>query len=334
MSNVFKDYNKSLDENLPGQIGTIESETNPLASLSQDTKPEWLREVDYALGLATRPAGAANVANPTFRSGASSITKSGANIDPDILARRQRGLDMAGDSLRDLQQSRIGDRQDFLNKRVDPLRAGIQQQQTELTERQQKTGVAGSEFGKQSQESFKVQSQQKLDQGEAMAFDELMSVASQFDQSEGNLLKLQEQIKTSQFAQDAQAKGMSAQLLSSLIDIDLTERGIRQDTATSQQQQTGNALSLVASFFSSRTFKHDFKGIDNHEILNSMMEISVEKWKYKGDDEVHIGCYAEDFNERFGNKNDKTISVVDIIGVLMASVQAQQEQIEELKQCL
>lgn len=248
MSNVFKDYNESLNKNLPGEIGTIESETNPLASLSSETKPQWLKEFDYAMGLDVRPF-QSNIPNVTFRSGDSSLTTGGANIDPSVMAARDRGLGMADSSLRGIQESRIGDPQDFMNKRLDPLRKGIEQQKTALTERQTKTGVGGSEFGRQTQENLQVTSQQKLEQGEAMAFNEIMSVMGSFDQSEGNVLKLQEYIKSAQFSQDAQASGMSRQLLASLTDIDLTDQGIREGKATTTRQNAGAAISLIGKFF-------------------------------------------------------------------------------------
>ncbi len=43
-------------------------------------------------------------------------------------------------------------------------------------------------------------------------------------------------------------------------------------------------------------------------------------WRYKGDDTVHVGPYAEDFRDAFGLGDGKEIAVVDAIGILMAAV--------------
>ena len=289
--------------------------------------------VAQRLGLAP-PSLQSRGVGPTFTSGESSIDEFGVTIDPAIAARKERGMGMVGGSLSGLQQSRqsaIGSRQDFMKGRTDPLKQSSLNQRANLEERQTKTGVSG-EFGRQTVESFDVSTQQALDQSEAGAFNEFESLSQSFDQSEGGLLKLQEAISKADFAQQAQARGMSRDLLSQLVDIHLTEQGIRTEKATARGEMTGAGLSIIGKFFSSRTFKYDKQPLDNQHILNSMMKLDVEKWKYNGEEIEHIGCYAEDFNEKFGVKGEKTISVVDIVGVLMASIQAQQEQINELKE--
>ena len=285
------------------------------------------------LGLAP-PSLRSRGVGPTFTSGGSSIDEFGVTIDPTITANKERGLNMVGDSLSGLRESRqsaLGSRQDFMKMRTDPLKQSSSNQRTNLQERQRKTG-AGGEFGRQSVELFDTSAQQSLDQAEAGAFNEFESLSQSFDQSEGGLLRLQEAIGSADFAQQAQARGMSRDLLSQLVDIHLTEEGIRTEKATARGAQTGAAVSIIGKFFSSRTFKHDKQPLDNQQVLDSMMNLDVEKWKYNGEDVEHIGCYAEDFKEKFGVKGDKTISVVDIVGVLMASIQAQQEQINELKE--
>ena len=47
----------------------------------------------------------------------------------------------------------------------------------------------------------------------------------------------------------------------------------------------------------------------------------VQRWKYIGTDEYHIGPYAADFNERFKvGIDDKGISTVDPAGVSLAAI--------------
>jgi len=287
--------------------------------------------VAQRLGLAP-PSLQSRGVGPTFTSGESSIDEFGVTIDPAIAARKERGIGMVGDSLSGLQQSResLGSRQDFISNRTNPLMQSTLNQRSNLRERQRKTGMSG-EFGRQSTETFDINARRTMEQAQAGAFNEFESLSQSFDRSEGGLLRLQEAIGKADFAQQAQARGMSRDLLSQLVDIHLTEQGIRTDKATARGEMTGAGLSIIGKFFSSRTFKHDKSPLDNQQILNSMMELNVEKWKYNGEEVEHIGCYAEDFNEKFGVKGEKTISVVDIVGVLMSSIQAQQEQINELK---
>jgi hypothetical protein len=63
-------------------------------------------------------------------------------------------------------------------------------------------------------------------------------------------------------------------------------------------------------------------------------QLNVQKWKYKGTDETHIGPIAEEFKELFevGVKGDKEhISTIDASGVALKAIQALIEEIKELK---
>ena len=53
-------------------------------------------------------------------------------------------------------------------------------------------------------------------------------------------------------------------------------------------------------------------------------ELRVERWNYKPEvdlgNETHIGPYAEEFKEKFGVGDGRTINMIDAIGVLFAAV--------------
>ena len=159
----------------------------------------------------------------------------------------------------------------------------------------------------------------------------LFALEGNYDQVEGGLIGAINSLDMVDFANKMQQQGMSDELVKNLTNIQLGKAGAEAQEDASKVNDIGNVIMGIA-MFSSRTFKHSMTPLDNQEILDSMMELDVEKWKYNGEDQEHIGCYAEDFNERFGNPEEKTISVIDIVGVLMASIQAQQKQIEELKE--
>lgn len=56
------------------------------------------------------------------------------------------------------------------------------------------------------------------------------------------------------------------------------------------------------------------------EILNNVRELSLDKWKYKGISQEFLGTYAEEFAERFGVGDGKTINIIDFLGVLLGTV--------------
>ncbi len=82
---------------------------------------------------------------------------------------------------------------------------------------------------------------------------------------------------------------------------------------------------------SSRKKKEDFSDINGLELLQKIQKMPVQKWKYKGTNEYHIGPVAEDFYKLFGlGTDDKGISTVDPAGIALAAIQEQQKIIEQL----
>ena len=82
---------------------------------------------------------------------------------------------------------------------------------------------------------------------------------------------------------------------------------------------------------SSRAFKDNFEDITNSEILFKVSQLNIQKWKYKGTDETHIGPIAEEFKDLFevGVKNDREhISTIDASGVALKAIQALMEEME------
>ena len=65
------------------------------------------------------------------------------------------------------------------------------------------------------------------------------------------------------------------------------------------------------------------------ELLESLKELPIYEWQYKGKDRRHIGPMAQDFHAAFGlGDDDKTIATIDADGIALAAIQAQQELIE------
>lgn len=277
---------------------------------------------------------ARNIPQKTFKFGGSTLKNTGVTIDPKITALREEGRDMAETSLTGLQGARedvVGDRNTFIERRTADLKQGLRQQGKALDTRLEKTGIEG-EFARQSKETFAATANQKIAQGEKISADELFNLEGNFDQIEGGLIGAINSLDMVDFANKMQAQGMSDELVKNLKNIQLGKAGTEAQEDANTQTDIGNLVMSIGMFMgSSRTFKHSMVPLDNQKILDSMMELPVEQWKYNDENTTHIGCYAEDFNEKFGDPEDKTISVIDIIGVLMASIQAQQAQIDELR---
>jgi hypothetical protein len=73
---------------------------------------------------------------------------------------------------------------------------------------------------------------------------------------------------------------------------------------------------------------------DASGILNNLVDIDVDRWKYKpeiDDNEEHIGPYAEDFKEAFGVGDGVMINIIDAVGVLFAAVKELAIEVREMK---
>jgi hypothetical protein len=83
----------------------------------------------------------------------------------------------------------------------------------------------------------------------------------------------------------------------------------------------GGAASLAQTFgFSSKALKDYVMTPSTEEILENVRHLNLDKWKYKGVSQEHIGPYAEEFKELFGVGDGKTINMLDVMGVLIGAV--------------
>lgn len=103
-----------------------------------------------------------------------------------------------------------------------------------------------------------------------------------------------------------------------------------------QQQGASNfwntAGTVGAAFVASDPdIKESKTPIDTAKVLASVEQLDVERWKYIGIDREHIGPYADQFRDLFGVGDGKTINLIDVCGVLLASVQALTARIKQLE---
>lgn len=92
-------------------------------------------------------------------------------------------------------------------------------------------------------------------------------------------------------------------------------------------------IGAAAVLASDENEKTGFQFVDTKALLEKVRSLGVHKWSYKDSGNVaHVGPMAQDFHEKFGlGDSDKTIHMVDAIGVLIASVQALASEVERLK---
>ncbi len=83
---------------------------------------------------------------------------------------------------------------------------------------------------------------------------------------------------------------------------------------------------------SSRMKKENFSELNGNDLLQKISKLPIQKWKYKGTNEYHIGPVAEDFYELFDLGIDDTgISTVDPAGIALAAIKELIIENEEMK---
>lgn len=89
-----------------------------------------------------------------------------------------------------------------------------------------------------------------------------------------------------------------------------------------QQQQYMQLASTMAmmAFMSSRLVKDSLGPLEPIEALQAIQGLEVDRWRYHGDGEIHVGPYAEDFNKATTGTEKPFIGVIDMLGTLTAAV--------------
>jgi hypothetical protein len=83
---------------------------------------------------------------------------------------------------------------------------------------------------------------------------------------------------------------------------------------------------------SSRELKTDFSAIDPRAILESLVSLPIQSWRFKAEDPAlrHVGPVAEDFAAAFPlGQSDKQITMSDEQGVALAAIQALYQIVRE-----
>lgn len=89
------------------------------------------------------------------------------------------------------------------------------------------------------------------------------------------------------------------------------------------------------SVISDRNMKENFNSVDHEEILNKIARIKVMEWNYKSQDKSirHIGPMSQDIHKYFTfGESKKTISTVDMDGIIISGIKAIDSRIIQLNE--
>jgi trimeric autotransporter adhesin len=105
---------------------------------------------------------------------------------------------------------------------------------------------------------------------------------------------------------------------------------------TSPNESTGCDLQSLSGTFnctSSRLAKEGFEDLDGGAVLEKLAAMPIQRWRYRGTDERHVGPAAEDFYAAFAlGQGPTTISTVDADGISLLAVQALERRTAELRE--
>lgn len=213
-------------------------------------------------------------------------------------------------------------------------RAGLQGQGFEqgMAGVGQRAGLQGQEF-QQGMAGFQAggdRQNQLFQQG-------LARLGAQQQVRQQNLNEIQAMLAGQQVGQNVEGQGQNLGSFFAPSNIDvLGAAGLEQsgDLAEwqAQQNQTQGNLSglgsILGGMFCSREYKENNRPAES--ILPRLNQLKVEAWNYIGDDQTHVGPYAEDFRDLFGLGDGKQIPIVDLFGVLILGMQELTRRVEAI----
>lgn len=103
--------------------------------------------------------------------------------------------------------------------------------------------------------------------------------------------------------------------------------------ANAQNQMYGSLLQagMMMMMMCSRDWKDDHGEADADKTLEAVNSLPLRNWSYKHDQTKHVGTYAEEFNKALGLPPSQAISVIDMLGAILGSVQALTKRIEKVE---
>lgn len=107
--------------------------------------------------------------------------------------------------------------------------------------------------------------------------------------------------------------------------------GIQSQAASQQGSALGNILGTGLGFAlmkSSKQLKEKNQSMDTEGVLSKIDKLPVDRWAYKGDNQLHVGPYAEDMHAKFGVGDGVTIGAGDSGGVALAGLKELNKKVD------
>ncbi len=85
-------------------------------------------------------------------------------------------------------------------------------------------------------------------------------------------------------------------------------------------EMLGAGVGIYGAIKSSKKFKDRNESLEGDDVLGKIRGLKVDRWGYKGDQQLHVGPYAEELHQKFGVGNGTEIGPTDVGGVALAGV--------------
>ena len=109
--------------------------------------------------------------------------------------------------------------------------------------------------------------------------------------------------------------------------------GLNQSQINQQQQNANNQMyaQMFNSLWCDRNVKDTGAALDVDAALAAVQSLPLDHWSYKHDGVPHIGTYAQEFNRAIGVPDAPVISVIDMFGAILGSIQALAKRVEAVE---
>ena len=259
-----------------------------------------------------------------FGAGDTTLRSGRVNFDPRISNLRNEGID----NFRALLEQAQGNQGAFIQARVNPLVSKIARGRGALNRSLGRRGIAGSSFANQDKTNFNLDSSRSLGDARSLATQESLGFQSGINK---DLLNIATNIQQGDLA--GLGLGVNSQL--GIGQLNLGVAALKDAAGARAMQLVMKIMGGMAGggggAMCSRTFKENKTPVDYDVVLSGLDSIDIEKWNYIGEEDTHISPYAEEFNETFGLDGGKTISYIDMFGVMMASIKSLSAKVKELE---
>ena len=188
---------------------------------------------------------------------------------------------------------------------------------------------------KQAQNNIAQLQQQTANDASMLRAQEMAAARQNFAAQSGQNVGQQQNYMSALNSQIGNTNSQQANLASGKYTADTAANKSANEAVQANNPVTAIAKAgAAAAMASSKDYKEDKKEIKEDKALKAILNMPIEKWKYKkgiADESEHIGPYAEDFKKETGMGSGKDIKYQDSIGLIMKAIQDLNAKIDNIK---